>query len=268
MERFKFFAIFIFLIISFQSLTALEIKNAKDTVLAIGEEMANMRYMLETYAMIGSNVTYKAPRKRILEEINSFEELLDALNRNYPEAEVQEPLKVINKSWKYVKKSFELAIEPDVESEKLKDGAEVLHEEFKDATKALENIKSYILSKVNLKNEDELNAAIEIGTSARGLSSHYAMWMWGLHDKTIEEHWNKWIKIYENSLDILKKSSFNSNKKFAKDLKIAKDTLAYFNMMYQMGQSSKKFVPALIQEKAEEVDRASLDMVQIILNSK
>jgi len=268
MERFKFFAIFILLVISFESLSSLEFKDDDDAILAIGKEMAGTRYMLETYAMIGAKVTYKAPRKRILKEINSFEELLDALNRNYPEAEVQEPLKVINKNWKYVKKSFKLAIEPDIEPEKLKEGAKVLHEECKDTTKALEDIKSYILSKVNLENEDELNAAIEIGTSARGLSSHYAMWMWGLHDDTIKEHWNKWIKIYEDSLDILKKSKFNSNKKFAKDLKFTKDTLAYFKMMYQMGQSGKKFVPALIQEKAEEVNRASLDMVKIILNSK
>jgi hypothetical protein len=65
----RFFHLSIMLSFTFQSLHAVEIKTPLDAVQAMGHEMSEMRHMLETYAMIGTGVTFQLPKEKLKDSI-------------------------------------------------------------------------------------------------------------------------------------------------------------------------------------------------------
>lgn len=251
-----------------QPVQAVEITTPLDAVQAMGHEMSEMRHMLETFAMIGTGVTFKLPKEQLKQSVELYEESIRMMKETFPDSEIQKQIKIGQAGWAPVKKALMASLQEKKPSpEAMKKGAIFIHGNIRKVIKAMEAMKGYMLTKAQFKAINELNAAIEIDASARRLSAHYAMWMWGLPDPTIEAHWNKGMKIYQTSIATLEKSPLAKDPVFHDLLTIAKKQRMFFVMIQRMG-SHKRFVPALVQVNAGKASDAAIKMAKIILDQK
>jgi hypothetical protein len=131
--------------------------------------------------------------------------------------------------------------------------------------KELSLMKKHLMSKAEGKNSAYLNASIEIGASARRLSSHYLMKIWNLDDPTIEEHWNKGAKIYRESLDTLKRSPYAKDPAFKTLLDDCEKQYRFFITIHDLPNGS---VPSLVNKNSSKVLAESLKMTKLILDGK
>jgi len=247
---------------------AVEIKTPLDAVQALGHEMSEMRHMLETYAMIGAGVSFKLPREQLKASMSLYEEVISQMEKQFADKEIQEQITVSHTSWAPVKKALETALQKCQPSPKeMKEEAIFIHGNIRSVIKALEAMKSYMLTKTAFKAIGELDAAIEIDASARRLSAHYAMWMWDLDDPTIEQHWQKGMNIYAHSVAVLEKSTFAQKERFGKMLAKVKKQLEIFEMMHAAA-SRELFTPALIQVRAQKTSETAMKMMAMILHQE
>jgi hypothetical protein len=247
---------------SFINIQASELKKSLKTVLEIGEQMGNMRGMLETYALIATNVSYKAPEKRLLKGILEYEGTINDIEKNYKDKEIVTSIKASKKAWKPVKKALLTAMKDNNSKRMMKEGL-FIHANIRSVIKELENMKKYLLSKYNIKDEEELNAVIEIDASAQRLSAHYMLKMWGIPDPTVQEHWDNGVRIYKESIKVLKVSQFYKNPEFKKLLDSSEKNLKYFTMVITF---EDKFVPVLVQDKSGKVCKSADRMGEILLD--
>ena len=139
-----------------------------------------------------------------------------------------------------------------------------IHGNIRSIIKELALIKKHILGQMNAKYSKELNAAIEIGASANRLSAHYIMKMWKVNDPTIQQHWDKGIKIYSDSVEVLKMSSFYKDKTFKDLLDKTSKSLKYFKMLATMEGFA---APSLVTMKSTKALADAKKMIKIILNT-
>jgi hypothetical protein len=258
----------VLMLIAAESVTAVEIDTPLDAVQAMGHEMSEMRHMLETYAMIGTGVSFNLPREQLKASIKLYEEVIAAMEKRFPDAEIQKQIAVGRKGWQPVKKALTAALQtPPPSHEAMTKGAIFIHGNIRTVIKAMEAMKKYMLTQADFKAIKELNAAIEIDASARRLSAHYAMWMWGLPDPTIEAHWNKGMAIYRRSLAILKNAPYAKDPRFREQIAMVTKQLEFFEMIQRMADR-KRFVPALVQVNAGKASAAAMAMAKTILESK
>ncbi len=240
-----------------------ELKKNLDAVLGFGGQMSNIRAMLETYSLLGMNVSFRHPDEKLKASILEYETLLDTVEKDFQDEFIQKSVAKSRVAWKPVNKALHTALE-HVGKESMKDNAIFIHGNIRSVIKEMSAMKKYLLDKMKVKNSDNLNASIEIGASARRLSSHYMMRLWDLDDPTIEEHWNNGVKIYTNSVAILKKSSFVKDPVFKKLLDDCDIKLKYFKIV---GDLPDLKTPALINKSAEDVFNNANKMSEIILDN-
>ncbi len=247
--------------VGISTMHAVEVKNSVDAVLACGEQMSNVRKMLETYSLIATEVTYKSPSERLKASMNEYEGLIASMEKNFKDKEIQESVKKSKDAWKPVKEALLTALENN-DAKRLEQEGLFIHGNIRSVIKELGNMKKYLLGKEKIHDIEMLNASIEISASARRLSAHYMMKMWGLPDPTIEEHWNEGIKIYTDSVTTLKGSGYYKNEEFKKLLDECEKQLGYFNTIWMFDD---KFVPVIVQERADNIYKTANDMSRIIL---
>jgi len=258
------YKIFMILLLVQSTTNAVTLNNDRDTILELGMEMSDMRNMLEAYILIGAKVDYKNPTQKLKDGMVHYEELLRVIKVKYPlNTEIQESISTSLNAWKIVKSAMELAL-GNANLEALKKGAIFIHDNIRTVIKEMAHMKKILLDTSRLKNKEALNASIEIAASARRLSAHYMMDLWHLNDPTIQKHWNKGLKIYADSLEILKTSPFVNNHQFNVLLKNSIKLHKYFT---RMGEKSKIF-SILIDKKANIAFNEAKEMTNIILQSK
>lgn len=235
-----------------------------DAILDIGNEMSQMRNMLETYAMIATGVKYRLPQKRLEKSMKEYEGLIAHLGKEFPDSEIQSSLEKSQKAWKPLKKSMLTAFEEPDSNRMRKEGL-FIHSHIRSVIKELAGMKRYLLDKEKFENGKELNAAIEIGASSQRLSSHYMMKMWGLPDPTIQKHWDDGVRIYSDSIQILKESKYYQDGRFRKLLKSTEKALKYFQTVFSL---EGDYMPVIVHKKAEEVYQAADEMSRMILKKK
>jgi len=240
---------------------AMEINNDKESILALGMEMSNMRDMLEAYIMVGAKVEYKNPTQKLQDGILHYEDLLLSIQKKYPDdTQIQASVTASLKAWKHVKKAMLLALNNET-LEKMKKGAIFIHGNIRTVIKELAKMKQHFLDQSNINNKDALNASMEIAASSRRLSAHYMMDLWHLDDPTIQAHWNKGLKIYGDSIKVLKNSSYMNDKKFSR---LLKQCISYHRYFTKMG-NKQKIYSILIDKKADIAFRKAKEMTEIIL---
>lgn len=260
-RRIRFLAVA--LVLSLTGIQGNELKNNLDAVLGLGGQMSNIRAMLETYGMLGMNIKFREPDKRLKASILQYETLLDTVEKNFPDKFIQKTVADSRIAWKPVKKALYTALE-NAGKDSMKDNALYIHANIRSVIKGMVAMKKYLLDKMHVKNASYLNASIEIGASARRLSAHYMIRLWKLNDPTVEKHWNNGVKIYTNSIAILRKSDFAKDAKFKKLLDDCDEKLKYFNMTWSLPDLG---TPALIHKKAEKVFEEANIMTKMILKS-
>ena len=250
------------LLLYFNPLHAIEIKNDNDAILKLGMEMSNMRNMLEAYILIGIKLEYKNPTQKLKDGIAHYEDLLHALQSNYTnDKAIQKSIDTSLQAWKIVHKAIVLALDKKNSLKKMKDGAIFIHGNIRTVIKEMARMKKILLDKFTIKDKDALNASIEIAASSRRLSAHYMMALWHLDDPTIKKHWEKGLKIYEDSLNILKNSSYVENKEF---LGLLNSCRKYHRYFVRMG-NKRKIYSILIDKKSNIVFHKAKRMTDIIL---
>ena len=243
---------------------AVEIKTPLQAVQVLGHEMSEMRHMLETFAMIGTGVTFQLPKKQLKRSVALYEEVIAAMEKGFPDEAIQKQIAIGRKGWVPVKQALEASLQAKPSPEVMKKGAIYIHGNIRTVIKAMESMKATMLTRAKFKAIKALNAAIEIDASARRLSAHYAMWMWDLPDPTIEAHWQKGARIYAKSLETLEASSFATDPAFKALLDAARQQLSLFGMMHKMAEH-KRFTPALAQTRAAKASEAAIKMAEVIL---
>ena len=246
---------------NFINIQASELKKSLNTVLELGSQMTNMRHLLETYALLATNVSYKAPEKRMLKGILEYEGTIDAIEKEYKDKEIIASIKASRKAWKPVKEALLTALK-NQDAKKMMDEGLFIHANIRSVIKELSNMKKYLLERDKPKDKDEINAVIEIDASSQRLSAHYMMKMWGLPDPTIQEHWDNGVRIYKESIKVLKASHYYKEPKFKKLLDITEKHLKYFMMVSTF---EDKFMPVVVQEKADKVCKSADKMGEIVL---
>ena len=246
------------------SLVNLQASNNKniDGILDMGAQMSNMRNMLETYSLLATNVSYKSPEDRLKKSIAEYEGVLDSMAKNFKDKEIVTSVKVSRKNWKPIKEALLTALS-DNDKKKMMDEGLFIHGNIRSVIKELAKMKKYLLKKGNIKGGDLLDASIEIQASSQRLSAHYAMKMWGLPDPTIMKHWDNGVKIYTNSIKVLKASEFYKNAEFKKLLDSTEKHLKYFNIVIMF---EDKYVPVLVHDKAIDAFESGKKLSKIILD--
>ncbi len=238
-------------------------KNDIQTIEKLGKQMSNIRLMLETYALLGMGIPYSHPDKILTQSITEYEGLLDELQHDYPkDTTIQTSVQNSRKAWKGLKHVLTTLKGKDKAA--LKKDALFFHANIHSIIKEMSADKAYLMHKNKIKHADLLNAAMEVGASARRLSSHYMMKLWKLDDPTIKTHWDQGIAIYEKSLATLKRSSYASDPTFKALLDTSAHALAYFKMLFGTGMGH---MPTLVHKKAEKVYTDAMKMSSIIAAS-
>ncbi len=244
------------------NLHAGKIGIAEKSILNIGGQMSNVRLMLETYAMIGLGIPYSNPQEILKKSIAEYEGVLDSLEKNFKDETILMSVKKSRAAWKPVKEAL-LTASANTDKEDMKKQAQFVHDNIRSVIEELASIKIYLLKKSALKNGDMLNASIEIGASARRLSSHYMMRIWKLNDPTIEKHWKKGLKIYADSIKLLESSGFAKDPSFNKYLTACDHQLKYFQMIDKL---KSNHVATLVHKNAEKVYSEANEMSRFILS--
>ena len=263
MKRVKiiyFVAIFMAMLINIEAKEKIDAKL--QVVLDLGGQMSNVRLMLESYALVGSGIPYSNPKDILKKSMKEYEDLIDHISKEFEDKEIKLSVIKSKKAWIPVKKALD-SIYEDTEASIMKTKAIFIHDNIRSVIRELEYMKKYFLDKSDIKNGENLNASIEIGASARRLSSHYMMKMWKLNDDTIKEHWDRGVEIYGNSIILLEKSSFVQNPQFKKLLNESKKELRYFVMLEKFESNQ---LPTLVHKKAERVFNNANKMNKIILS--
>ena len=249
-------------LLSLVNIQAGDSKNSLKYILDLGAEMSNMRNMLETYSLIATKVSYKSPDERLKKGIKQYEDILASIEKNFTDdSELKKSIKASRVAWKPVKTALMTALS-DNDTKRMMDEGLFIHANIRSVIKELAKMKMYLLKKEKITDSDKLNALIEIAASSQRLSSHYMMKMWGLPDPTIQEHWDNGVKIYTDSIKILKESDYYKDTEFKKLLDSTEKHLKYFKMVMTF---EDKFVPVLVHDKAENAYNSANKMSAVIL---
>ena len=247
--------------LTFTTVQAEEIKNSMDVILASGKQMSNMRKMLETYSLIATEVSYKSPDERLKISIAEYEGIINDIDKNFEDKYIKESIKKSKEAWKPVKIALLTALENN-DAKRLEKEGLFIHANIRSVIKELASMKKYLVKKEKVGDSEMLNASIEIGASARRLSAHYMMRMWGLPDPTIEKHWDNGVAIYTKSIKMLKGSVYYKNPEFKKLLDASEKHLKYFNMVWMF---EDKFMPVIVQDRGDKAYYLANEMSKIIL---
>jgi len=249
------------IIFSLSNIHAAIDNNNLNMILDLGKQMSNMRNMLETYSLIATKVSYKAPDKRLQQGILEYESVIGAIDKGFKDPEMVESIKKSREAWGPVKEALLTSLK-DNNPKRMMDEGLFIHGNIRSVIKELANMKKFLLTKEKIKNGKYLNASIEIAASSQRLSAHYMMKMWGLPDPTIKEHWDNGVKIYTDSIKILKSSPYYKDPKFKKLLDDTEKQLKYFQLIVTFDD---KFVPVLVHDKAQNAYSDANKMSEIIL---
>jgi len=244
------------------TIQAADVKKNLETVVKLGGQMSNVRLMLETYSLLGMDIKYSDPKTILTKSMAEYETLLGDIEKNYQDDAIKQSIVKSRAGWKPIKEALMTAMEK-ADSKTLKTNAQFVHDNIRTVIKELANMKKFLLAKNKVEHAGNLNAAIEIGASARRLSSHYMMKLWKLDDPTIQKHWDNGIKIYGDSLAMLKSSTLVQDPNFKSLLSSCEHAYKYFMMLGSM----QKGMPTLVHKKAESVYDKANKMQAIILST-
>ena len=268
MLRYIFRVVFIGLMgatIALYPMEKVVIKDYEDAIRDIGAQMANMRNMLEVYALIGVGVDYKDPQKRLEDMISSYEQTLNTLAKRYKNDKfIQNSIAKSKEAWEPLKKELSKALGGKETKEEMKKGAIFVHDHMRSVIKELEDMKHHLVVLSKTKHTKMLDAAIEVAASARRISSHYMMKMWNLDDPTIKEHTDRGAKILKESLDTLSASTFVKDENFKKQLDKAKGAYNFLMNILKF----KRYVPVAVQDNSDTIYKAGMAMTAYILEHK
>lgn len=253
-----------FLIVVFVSLVshAQAVQTPIEGIMATGKQIAQVRFMLEIYSIIGAGIKYQTPKTKLQTALKEYEKTLDQLQQGVPDSSViQEAVKKSRAAWPPVKKSLLTALNKR-DTDAMKKEALFVHGNIRTLIKEMETMKNFFLKNADTPKVQEINDVIEIAASARRLSSHYMLKMWEVPDPTIEEHWKSGMEKYRKALMSLQKSSVTKDPEIVGWIKTCANELTFFQTVIAFDH----YVPILVQRHAHKAYEAAGSIIKKMLS--
>jgi len=236
----------------------IDIKSDRDAVIYLGEELSNIRGMLEIYAQIAGGVTYKMPKERLSLSLSRLDELLEKVESRYSNSPtIKETIKSTRGYWAPVKEVLEGAVASSIKRENMVAETLFVHNNIRKTIKGISAMKADVIAHSKIPHVKEINALLEIGASARRVSSHYMMKMIKVEDPTIKKHYENGIKIYKDSLQLLRNSKAVTQNNISSILDYFGKSLFYFEQIWNM----QRFTPSLVVKKSNQVFEKSIMLI-------
>jgi len=223
------------------SVEAIEIKNIAEAVNIAGKQRMFTQKMLKDYGMIGIGVSFGNAKEDLKKTISEFEDHLNSLERFTKDSNIKDSLEKQKKLWLDVK---------DMLLEKpSKDNAIKLQEKLDKLLKVADDTTKLFADKAGEHSGKIINIAGRQRMLSQRMASLYILKAWGINDSEFNKKFDKAMKLFDDSLDILMKSKLNNREINTLLGKVNKD----FDFFKIMSHSSNKFIPSLIYKKSNEI---------------
>jgi len=237
------------------------IKTKQDAMIAIGLETANLNSILSLLCMNYMGVEYNNPHQRIQAIAKHYDETLEAMHKGFESPDIRQNIDNLKAQWARSKDKI-LAQFNNNTSQKI--DARSVYDSIQTNLAELKKTQALFLEGFQTNHIADVNAAIEIGASAKQLSSLYLIKLCKLDNPTYDELWLKAVHRFQTGIATLKQSSLMHDKTFTTALTASEKHLHFFEMMKKMSRGA----PVAIDKRSDQVLRLSTQMLKTILETK
>ena len=222
-------------------ISAFEVNTLTQAVNIAGKQRMYTQKMLNDYGMIGLGLKFSNPKEELQNTMKEFEEHLEALDKFNKDPKIK---KALNKERDlYSKIKIMLKSPPKIED------AIKLQQKLDELMGVADKVTNMFAAKTGKKSGKIINIAGRQRMLSQRIAGLYMLKAWGVRDKEFQHKMKEAMKLFEDSLSTLMKSTLNK-KEIVDLLKKVKSDYTFFKIM---NRSSTKFIPALIYRKSNEI---------------
>jgi len=229
------------LLLFFCTLQAIEIKNISEAIDIAGKQRMYTQRLLKDYAMIGMHNNFSNPQKDLEQIMHDFEDHLNSLDQFNKDAATKQKISDAKSQWQSLKKM--LSKTPNITD------ATTLQNELEKLLKTSDDITKLFAAQSKSSTGEIINISGRQRMLSQRMASLYMLKAWGINDPQFKQKLTDAMQLFKTSLEKLLAYEKNTPE-ITSLLKKAKRDFMFFEIM---GRSSKKFIPALIYKKSNEI---------------
>ena len=223
------------------TLLAVEINNISEAIDIAGKQRMYTQRLLKDYAMIGMHNNFSNPQKDLEQIVQDFEDHLNSLDQFNKDAATRQKISDAKLQWQKVKQM--LAKTPNTKD------AVTLQNELEKLLRTSDEITKLFTAQSKSSTGEIINISGRQRMLSQRMASLYMLKVWGINDPEFKQKLNDAMQLFKTSLERLLSYDKNTPEITAL-LKKAKRDFMFFEIM---GKASKKFIPALIYRKSDEI---------------
>jgi nitrate/nitrite-specific signal transduction histidine kinase len=229
------------LFLFFCTVYAVEIKTISEAIDIAGKQRMYTQRLLRDYAMIGMRNNFSNPKNDMEHIIQAFEDHLYSLDLFSKDAATKQKISDVKSRWETIKRLL-------VKSPNTSDAA-ILQNELEKLLKSSDEITKLFTAQSKSSTGEIINIAGRQRMLSQRMASLYMLKAWGIDDPQFKKKLSDAMRLFRTSLEKLLTFEKNSPE-ITTILKRVKRDFMFFEIM---GRSSKKFIPALIYKKSNEI---------------
>lgn len=256
----KLHAVLFFLLLGSTLLSAYS-KNIQ-VVLNLAEETGNIYTVLQSYAMLGTQLNYQSPTKEMHHSIEHYEATLKAMKEDFSDPEIGKYLAESQKNWTPIKAALLDALKHRNHG-KMDKEEKMIHRNFCRLVQQLDGMMDRVLLLEHYPKSKELKAAIALGSSARSLSAHYVLGIWGVNDPAVARHRQSAFETFKRSLALLRHGVLSGDTAALDAMKKIEKNAFFIETLLRMKQGD---TPVIVTQKCDEIQQEADKVVKALLD--
>ncbi len=220
---------------------AIEIESLNHAVDIAGKQRMFTQRMLKDYAMIGMENSFNSPDEDLKNIIGKFENHLESLHDYTNNKKIIETTENIRKLW--------IAIKETLQKSPKKEIALTLQEELEQLLKSSDTATHLFAKETGEKSGIIIDISVRQRMLSQRMASLYMLKVWGIKNKNFQQKMDKSMKLFEESLNHLKKYKLNTEE-INNLLKEVEKSFIFFKIM---NKTSDTFIPTLIYKKSNDI---------------